>query len=198
MMSNRLSWFYDLHGPSMTLDTVCSSSLVKFHQACTAILNAEGGSRQAIVAGTNLILIPDHMTAMNPVNFLSKDSQCFSFGERANGYARGEGLGALIIKHIDDAIRDNDCIRAIIRFTGVNQDGRTPGITIPSSKAHQSLIETVHRSAGLNTADTPYFEAHGTGTAVGDPIEIAAIAASSAWRSSCLCQEWQYANKSSG
>ena len=175
-MSNRLSWFFDLHGPSMTLDTACSSSLVALHQACTTLLASNNDCRQAIVAGTNLVLIPDQMTTMNPLHFLSADSQCFSFDERANGYVRGEGVGVLVLKHMDDAIRDNDCIRAVIRSTGVNQDGRTPGITVPSAKAQGTLIEAVYRTAGLNPDDTAYFEAHGTGTAVGDPIEIAGIA----------------------
>lgn len=87
-----------------------------------------------------------------------------SFDQRANGYARGEGVGVLVIKHVDDAIRDNDCIRAVIRATGVNQDGKTPGITLPSSEAQASLIRSTYESAMLDPRDTAYFEAHGTGT----------------------------------
>ena len=86
------------------------------------------------------------------------------FDARANGYSRGEGFGMLVLKHIDDAIRDNDCIRAVIRGTGVNQDGKTPGITLPSSEAQKALIQSTYKSAGLDPADTTYFEAHGTGT----------------------------------
>lgn len=120
MMSNRLSWFYDIRGVSLTLDTACSSSLVALSLACQNIRNSKSDCRQSLVAGSNLILIPDQMTTMNPLHFLSPDSQCFSFDERANGYVRGEGVGVLILKHIDDAIRDGDCIRAVIRNVECN------------------------------------------------------------------------------
>ncbi|KAL8730919.1 MAG: hypothetical protein Q9181_004491 [Wetmoreana brouardii] len=176
MMSNRLSWFYDLHGPSVTLDTACSSSLVALHLACQTIKASTSESRQAIVGGTNLMLIPDQMTSMSPLHFLSPDSQCYSFDDRANGYTRGEGVGIMVLKHIDDAIRDGDCIRAVIRGTGVNSDGRTPGITLPSSAAQASLIRKTYASAGLDPVHTGYFEAHGTGTGAGDPLEVSAIA----------------------
>src|ERR1700760_928959 len=126
MLSNRLSWFYDLHGESMTIDTACSSSLVALHHACTLLRTSKSSCRQAIVGGCNLVLLPDSMVSMNPMHMLSSDSKCFTFDERANGFVRGEGVGVLILKHLDDALRDNDCIRAVIRGTGVNQDGRTP------------------------------------------------------------------------
>ena len=164
MMSNRLSWFFNLRGPSMTIDTACSSSLVALDLACQNIRSSSDKSRQALVGGVNLILQPNHMTTMNAVHFLSPDSQCFSFDDRANGYTRGEGVGVLVLKHIDDAIRDNDCIRAVIRATGVNQDGKTPGITLPSSDAQSALIQATYKAAGLDTSETGYFEAHGTGT----------------------------------
>ena len=164
MMSNRLSWFYDLHGPSVSLDTACSSSLVALHLACQTIKASTSDSRQAIVGGVNLILVPDQMTTMNPLHFLSPDSQCYSFDDRANGYTRGEGIGIMVLKHIDDAIRDGDCIRAVIRSTGVNSDGKTPGITLPSTAAQASLIRKTYAAAGLDPAHTGYFEAHGTGT----------------------------------
>lgn len=105
-MSNRLSWFYDMRGPSLTLDTACSSSLVALSLAAQNIRSSNSPNRSAIVAGSNLILIPDQMTTMNPLRFLSSDSQCYSFDDRANGYVRGEGIGVLLLKHIDDAIRD--------------------------------------------------------------------------------------------
>ncbi|KAL8727064.1 MAG: hypothetical protein Q9166_006307 [cf. Caloplaca sp. 2 TL-2023] len=176
MMSNRLSWFYDLRGPSVSFDTACSSSLVALHMACHAIRESTSDSRQAIIGGTNLMLVPDLMTTMTPLHFLSPDSQCFSFDDRANGYVRGEGISIMVLKHVDDAIRDRDCIRAVIRGTGVNSDGKTPGITLPSSAAQTSLIRKVYTRAGLNPADTGYFEAHGTGTSAGDPLEVGAIA----------------------
>ncbi|KAH8692262.1 polyketide synthase [Talaromyces proteolyticus] len=176
MMSNRLSWFYDLRGESLTLDTACSSSLVALSLACQSIRNSKSGSRQSLVAGSNLILVPDQMTTMNPLHFLSPDSQCFSFDDRANGYVRGEGIGVLMLKHIDDAIRDGDCIRAVIRNVVCNQDGKTPGITLPSSEAQVTLMRKAYDSAHLSTDVTGYFEAHGTGTAAGDPLEVSAIA----------------------
>ncbi|KAL8653433.1 MAG: hypothetical protein Q9226_003851 [Calogaya cf. arnoldii] len=175
MMSNRLSWFYDLHGPSVSLDTACSSSLAALHFACQTITTSTADCRQAIVGGVNLMLIPDQMSTMTPLHFLSPDSQCYSFDDRANGYARGEGIGIVVLKHIDDAIRDGDCIRAVIRGTGVNSDGKTPGITLPSSIAQASLIRSTYIMAGLDPADTGYFEAHGTGTSAGDPLEVASI-----------------------
>jgi acyl transferase domain-containing protein/SAM-dependent methyltransferase len=116
------------------------------------------------------------MVALNPLHFLSVDSQCFTFDKRANGFVRGEGVGILILKHINDAIRDNDCIRAVIRGTGVNQDGKTPGITLPSSEAQKSLIQATYAAANLSPSDTSYFEAHGTGTQQGDAMEVGAIA----------------------
>lgn len=170
MMSNRLSWFYDLHGPSVSLDTACSSSLVALALACQTIKSSDSDARQAIVGGVNLMLAPDKMTTMNSLHFLSPDSQCYSFDDRANGYTRGEGIGIMVLKHIDDAIRDGDCIRAVIRGTGVNSDGKTPGITLPSSTAQASLIRKTYASAGLDPAHTGYFEAHGTGTSRSLPI----------------------------
>ncbi|KAL8808019.1 MAG: hypothetical protein Q9182_000297 [Xanthomendoza sp. 2 TL-2023] len=175
MLSNRLSWFYDLRGPSVSLDTACSSSLVALHLACQNIKASSAESRQAIVGGVNLIIMPDQMTTMTPLHFLSPDSQCYSFDERASGYARGEGAGIVVLKHVDDAIRDGDCIRAVIRGTGVNSDGKTPGITLPSPAAQASLISNTYAMAGLDPADTAYFEAHGTGTPAGDPLEVAGI-----------------------
>ncbi len=172
MMSNRLSWFYDLHGPSVSLDTACSGSLVALHLACQSIKSSSSDTRQALVGGVNLMLQPDQMTAMNPLHFLSPDSQCFSFDDRANGYARGEGIGIMVLKHIDDAIRDGDCIRAVIRGTQVNSDGKTPGITLPSSTAQASLIRKTYAAAGLDPAHTGYFEAHGTGTGTSLPLSL--------------------------
>jgi acyl transferase domain-containing protein/SAM-dependent methyltransferase len=176
MLSNRLSWFYDLRGESVTFDTACSSSLVALHHACNSIRASKSVCRQAIVAGSNLVLLPDPMVSMNPLRMLSPDSKCFTFDKRANGFVRGEGIGVLILKHIDDAIRDNDFIHAVIRGTGVNQDGRTPGITLPSADAQARLIQATYDSFNLSTSETSYFEAHGTGTPAGDVIEIAAIA----------------------
>lgn len=115
------------------------------------------------------------MLALSNMNLLSPDNQCFTFDSRANGYARGEGFGVIVLKRLSDALRDNDVIRAVIRSTSSNQDGYTPGITQPSGDAQAALIKETYKKAGLAMNETKFFEAHGTGTAIGDPIETNAI-----------------------
>jgi acyl transferase domain-containing protein len=129
------------------------------------------------VGGANLILDPETMISMANFGMLSPDGKCYSFDQRANGYARGEGFGVVIVKRLSDALTDRDTIRAIIRATGANQDGKTAGITHPSGSAQERLIRDTYREAGLALKVTRYFEAHGTGTRTGDPIEASAIAA---------------------
>ena len=175
LLANRVSWFYDFRGTSITLDTACSSSMNALHLACESL--RAGSSDAALIGGSNLILNPD--TAMIPLTnlgFLSPDGRCYAFDHRANGYARGEGYGVLVLKRLKDAISAGDTIRAVIRATGSNQDGRTPGISQPRAEAQAALIRQTYASAGLPLARTRFFEAHGTGTAVGDPIEASAIA----------------------
>lgn len=116
------------------------------------------------------------MITMTALNFLSPDGKCQSFDHKANGYARGERAASLILKPLEAALRDNDTIRALVRGSALNQDGKTPGITLPSMQAQSALIETAYQSAGINLADTSYFEAHGTGTPAGGPIEMGALA----------------------
>ncbi|KAK0513792.1 hypothetical protein JMJ35_003514 [Cladonia borealis] len=176
MLANRLSWFYDLKGPSMQLDTACSSSLNALHLACQSLRSGE--SDMGLVGGSNLFFNPESMAAMTDLNFLSPDGISYSFDARANGYSRGEGIGIVVIKLLSSAIRDGDTIRAVIRATGSNQDGRTPTITQPSAEAQELLIRDTYSKAGLSLSETRYFEAHGTGTPVGDPIEAHAINAS--------------------
>lgn len=173
MLSNRLSYFFNLKGPSVSLDTACSSGLVAVHLACQSLQTGE--STMAVAGGSNLILSPDIQIEMCDMHFLSPDSISHAFDARANGYARGEGVGAIILKPLDLALRDNDPIRAVIRGTAASSDGRTPGITMPSKDAQIDLIRSAYLSAGLDVDDTGYFEAHGTGTAAGDPIETGAI-----------------------
>ncbi|TVY91260.1 Highly reducing polyketide synthase [Lachnellula willkommii] len=174
ILSNRISWFFDLGGPSMTVDTACSSGLVALDLSCNGLWS--GQSRMGVVAGSNLILSPELNIALSSMSFLSKDGQCFSFDQRGNGYGRGEGFGVLILKRLSDAIQDGDTIRALIRSTGVNQDGNTPGgVTQPSRVSQAALITDTYRKAGLGMGLTRFFEAHGTGTAIGDPIEARAI-----------------------
>ncbi|KAM4054371.1 reducing polyketide synthase FUB1 [Hirsutella rhossiliensis] len=174
MLSNRISWFYNLRGPSVTLDTACSSSLVALHLTCDTIRSKSNDTTCALVGGSSLILGPEYMSMLSALHLLSPDSRCFSFDSRANGYACGEGVGMLVIKRAKDAILDGDTIRAVIRATGSNQDGKTPGITVPSVEAQSSLMQRTYTTFGLDPALTALFELHGTGTPVGDPIEIEA------------------------
>ncbi|KAI5926535.1 polyketide synthase [Camillea tinctor] len=174
MLSNRISWFYDFRGPSITIDTACSSSLVAAHQACMSLKLRE--TSMAIVGGSNLILSPELGLTLDKAGVLGPDGKSYSFDSRANGYSRGEGFGVIVLKRVSDAIRDGDTIRAVIRNSGSNQDGRSPGITQPTRGAQADLIRQVYSRAGLDPSLTRFFEAHGTGTAVGDPIETSAIA----------------------
>ncbi|KAH8164718.1 hypothetical protein CIB48_g3560 [Xylaria polymorpha] len=176
MLANRVSWFFNLRGASVTTDTACSSSLAALHLACETIRSGTNKTRCALVGGTSLILGPDVSCGLNALGFLSPDSRCFAFDSRANGYARGEGICMLVVKHIDDAIRDGDPIRAVIRGTGINQDGKTAGIVLPDGDAQMDLIRQTYELAGLNPVDTQYAELHGTGTKAGDPTEMTAIA----------------------
>ncbi|KAG8531947.1 Type I Iterative PKS [Bacidia gigantensis] len=174
ILSNRLSWFYDLHGASMTIDTACSSGMVAVDLACNGIWS--GQSKMAIAAGANVIFTPELNIALSNMSFLSPDAKCYSFDHRANGYARGEGYGVLVLKPVSQAIQDGDTIRALIRSTGLNQDGHTHGgITQPSKDLQASLIRETYQKAGLDMERTRFFEAHGTGTAIGDPLEARAI-----------------------
>jgi acyl transferase domain-containing protein len=132
---------------------------------------------KAIVAGCNLAFVPEPFLTLSNMNVLSPDGRCYSFDHRGNGYARSEGFGVVIVKRVSDAIRDGDTIRAVIRSTGSNQDGRTPGVSEPSKDAQERLIKETYAKAGLDMRTTRFFEAHGTGTAVGDPIESGAIGA---------------------
>ncbi|KAI1085557.1 polyketide synthase [Whalleya microplaca] len=174
MLSSRVSWFFDFKGPSITIDTACSSSLVAVHQACMSLKLREVS--MAVVGGCNLILSPELSLELDKAGVLSPDGSSKSFDHRANGYSRGEGFGVVVLKRISDAIRDGDVIRAVIRNSGSNQDGRSPGITQPTKEAQAHLIREVYSRAGLDPSLTRFFEAHGTGTLVGDPIEASAIA----------------------
>ena len=173
MLSNRLSYFFDLHGPSLTLDTACSASLVALHLACQAIKAGECGS--ALVGGVNCLLCHDSLGSMSSMGFLSPDGRSHTYDARANGYGRGEGVACVLLKPLDKALDDGDIIRAVIRNTAVNQDGKTPGITFPSAAAQASLVRRAYEQAGLDPADTTYVEAHGTGTQAGDPVEASAL-----------------------
>ncbi|KGO73766.1 Acyl transferase/acyl hydrolase/lysophospholipase [Penicillium italicum] len=173
MVANRISWFFDLIGPSAAIDTACSSSLMAIDMACQSIWS--GDSTMGLAIGSNVILALETSLMMDNLGLLSKDSRCYSFDERGNGHARGEGVGVLVIRPLEDAVRNGDTVRAIIRSSASNQDGRTTGITQPSTEMQATLIQEAYRKAGLDMATTRYFEAHGTGTAIGDSIETSAI-----------------------
>ncbi|KAK6504593.1 hypothetical protein TWF481_006532 [Arthrobotrys musiformis] len=175
ILANRLSWFYNLNGPSMSVETACSSSLVALDLACQLLRS--GDTDIGLVAGTSLIHQPDFYIHLDNMGFLSSDNRCHSFDSRANGYARAEGIGVVLVKRLSDAIRDGNTIRTVIRATGSNSDGHTPGITQPSGASQLALIKDTYKKAGISMDETRYCEAHGTGTTIGDPTESHAIGA---------------------
>ncbi|AKT38857.1 type I polyketide synthase [Chondromyces crocatus] len=173
IMANRLSYFFDLRGPSMTIDTACSSSLVAANLACQALRN--GTIRMALVGGVNLILSPVTTISASQAGMMAPDGRCKTFDERANGYVRSEGCGVVVLKRLSDAVADRDHILAVIRGLAVNQDGRTGVITAPNGLAQQAVVRKALKDAGLDPAALTYIEAHGTGTALGDSIEVEAL-----------------------
>ncbi|KAI4212601.1 MAG: hypothetical protein LQ351_004673 [Letrouitia transgressa] len=174
ILSNRVNYLFNLKGPSMTLDTACSSSMYALHLACSAIQT--GDCTSAIVGGSNLILTPECQIFSSVLGAVSPTSVCHTFDARADGYARADGIGALFIKKLSQAVEDGDPIRAIIRGTAFNANGRTGGITHPSPDGQEACMRRAYeRAGGLDPTLTGYFECHGTGTAVGDPIEVSAI-----------------------
>jgi acyl transferase domain-containing protein/acyl carrier protein len=175
ILANRLSYVFDLRGPNIAMDTACSSSLVAVHQACQALRRKE--CSLALAGGVNVMYRPENPISMCKGGFLSKDGRSKSFDARADGYGRGEGAGIVVLKKLSDALRDEDEIYAVIRGTGVNQDGRTNGITVPNPESQENLVRRVCRDAGVDPRNIRYFEAHGTGTSVGDPLEARALGA---------------------
>ncbi|CAG8974765.1 hypothetical protein HYALB_00000377 [Hymenoscyphus albidus] len=179
ILSNRLSYFFDWRGASVTIDTACSSSLVAIHMAVQALRS--GDSRVALACGSNLILGPEQYIIESKLNMLSPDGLGRMWDQDANGYARGDGVAAVVLKTLSAAIADGDHIECIIRETGLNQDGAGSGqgLTMPSAVAQHNLIRSTYAKAGLDlsrASDRPqYFEAHGTGTPAGDPVEAEAI-----------------------
>lgn len=177
ILSNRVSYFFNWKGPSMTIDTACSSSLVAVHLAVQSLRSGE--TSMAIAAGANLIFGPEMYIIESKLHMLSPEGRSRMWDNKADGYGRGEGVAAVMLKTLSAAIRDGDHIECVIRNTGVNQDGRTPGITMPSPLSQEALIRDTYREAGLDLTrkeDRPqFFEAHGTGTPVGDPLEAEAI-----------------------
>ncbi|MFF3772979.1 amino acid adenylation domain-containing protein [Streptomyces sp. NPDC002232] len=173
MVSNRISHCLDLRGPSVSIDTACSSSLVSVHLACQSLLRGE--SELALAGGTLLHLAPQYTIAETKGGFLSPDGRSRAFDASADGYVRAEGVGVVVLKRLSDALRDGDPVHAVVIGSGVNQDGRTSGITVPSADAQAALIERVCAEAGVVPGSLQYVEAHGTSTPVGDPIEAEAL-----------------------
>ncbi|HEY3057491.1 MAG TPA: beta-ketoacyl synthase N-terminal-like domain-containing protein, partial [Chloroflexota bacterium] len=172
--SGRLSFALDLQGPSLVVDTLCSSSLVAVHLAIQSLRNR--GSDLALAGGVNLILSPLSTMLTSKLMALAPDGRCKTFDARANGFVRGEGCGIVVLKRLADAVRDADPIWAVIRGSAVNQDGRSSGLTAPNVLAQRSLIRQALADAGLAPSQIGYIEAHGTGTPLGDPIEVEALA----------------------
>ncbi|KAI0879957.1 polyketide synthase [Annulohypoxylon maeteangense] len=173
IMSNRISHVFNLHGPSFTIDTACSSSLYALHQALNAMRMDDCDS--VIVASCNMIMSPELHIAAAKSGVLSPTGTCHTFDASADGYGRAEGVNAIYVKRLSDALRDGNPIRAIIRGSAVNASGKTPGISQPSGKLQEAVMRKAYQNAGLDRADTDYVECHGTGTPVGDPIEVDAI-----------------------
>lgn len=171
--SNRISFILDLAGPSMTIDTACSSSLVAVDTAMTYLRT--GSCDMALAAGINLILSPEPYLTTCQARMLSVDSRCATFDAAANGIARGEGAGAVVLKRLSQAQADGDTILAVLRGSAVNQDGRSASLTAPNGRAQETVIKRALRIAGLEGKDIDYVECHGTGTPLGDPIELEAL-----------------------
>jgi acyl transferase domain-containing protein/NAD(P)-dependent dehydrogenase (short-subunit alcohol dehydrogenase family)/acyl carrier protein len=173
MLSNRISYAFDFHGPSISIDTACSSSLVAFSYAVNDML--AGNCEMALAGGVNFMLRPEYPIAMSKGQFLARDGRSKSFDSRGDGYGRGEGAGVVVLKPLGRALQDKDRILAVVDGAGVNQDGRTQGITVPNPDAQVTLMRRVVAAAGIDPRTVQYVEAHGTGTPVGDPIEASAI-----------------------
>jgi len=171
--SNRLSYIFDFHGPSASIDTACSSASIAIHFAVESLRRGE--SDAALAGGVNMILTPETTIAFSKARMLSPQGKCRPFDASADGYVRGEGCGLVMLKRLSDAERDGDNILAVIRATSVNQDGRTSGISAPNSRSQIDCIRGALRQAGLTPRDIDYVEAHGTGTPLDDPIEMQAL-----------------------
>lgn len=172
-IANRISYYFNLVGGSMAVDTMCSSALSALYVACNALNNGDISS--AIVGGVNLNLHPNKYAIISQQKFASSDGRCRSFGEGGDGYVPGEGVGALLIKRLDDAKRDGDRIYAVIKGISVNHGGKTSGFTVPNQSAQTEVIDSALKQSGIDPRTIGVVEAHGTGTALGDPIEINAL-----------------------
>ncbi|KAL8922238.1 MAG: hypothetical protein Q9208_005317 [Pyrenodesmia sp. 3 TL-2023] len=174
MFANRLSYFFGLSGPSITVDAACASSSYAIHLACQSITAGECST--AFVGGAKLLNGPVQWSGLDTMGTLSSEGKCFSYDTRASGFGKGEGAACIIIKRLSDALACGDPVRAIIRNTACNHSGRTQGISMPSGAAQEELLLRLHRGIGVEPNETSFVEGHGTGTPVGDPIDASAIA----------------------
>ncbi|OEJ37041.1 hypothetical protein AR457_33960 [Streptomyces agglomeratus] len=171
--ANRLSYVFDFQGPSNAVDTACSSALTAVHQACEAL--RMGRSPLAIAGGVNVLLSPAGFAGFSGASMLSPTGRCRPFSASADGYVRSEGAGVLLLKPLSAALADGDRVHALILASGINADGRTAGLALPSARSQAALLERVYASAGIKPSDVAYVEAHGTGTQAGDPVECEAL-----------------------
>ncbi|SHN35299.1 type I polyketide synthase [Rhizobacter sp. OV335] len=175
VLANRLSFLLDLRGPSISVDTACSSSLVAIHLACQSLRHGE--SDIALAGGVSLMVTPDLMISLSKVGFMAPDGRCKTFDQSADGFGRGEGCGVIVMKRLADAIADGDRVLGVVRGSAVNQDGHSTLLAAPNGLAQQALIREALASAQLAPGRIGFIEAHGTGTPLGDPIEVEALAA---------------------
>jgi myxalamid-type polyketide synthase MxaE and MxaD len=173
VIANRVSYFLDLHGPSLTLDTACSGALVALHIACRSLRSKE--CDLALTGGVNVILSPDSTLFFSRAGALSKQGRCKTFDTSADGFVRSEGAGVVVLKRVSDAVRDGDRIYAVVCGSAVNQDGRTNGMMAPSVTAQEAVLRQAYANAGVSPGAVQYVELHGTGTRLGDPIEAEAL-----------------------
>ncbi|MEM1168906.1 MAG: beta-ketoacyl synthase N-terminal-like domain-containing protein, partial [Cyanobacteria bacterium P01_H01_bin.35] len=171
--AGRLSYQLGLTGPSLSVDTACSSSLVSVHLACQSLRNRE--SALALAGGVGLLLSPDNSIVFSHAGMLSPDGRCKTFDAEANGYVRSEGCGVIILKRLSDALAHGDNILAVIRGSAMNQDGASGGLTVPNGPSQQAVIRQALENGGVEPGSVSYIEAHGTGTSLGDPIEVGAV-----------------------
>ena len=171
--SNRISYTFDFHGPSMSIDTACSSSLVALHQACTALWQGEADA--AVAGGTNMLIHPMAFVGFSKASMLSPEGLCRSFDNNGQGYVRAEGGMVIYLKPLAQAEADGDPVHAVIANTGVNSDGQTSLLPLPGQQGQADLLHRIYNEAGISPRQLAYIEAHGTGTPVGDPIEVGAI-----------------------
>ncbi len=176
ILASRISYYLDLKGPALAVDTACSSSLVAMHMGCKSLQQRE--SDIIISGGVSVFITPEFYKKTSRAGMLSPDGQCYTFDNRANGFVPGEGVGVLIMKRMEDALRDGDPIYGVIKGSAINQDGTTSGITAPSAVSQKNLEVGLYRQLGIDPESIAYIEAHGTGTKLGDPIEFRALKSS--------------------